>query len=284
MEIVANDAEAAFYEIPNDPDFKESCGPVPPLWHYTGASGFHGIVTSLGRLKATDVRFLNDASEVKYGLAIVKDVLRAAKMPSKELQSKVLSGVEDLSRKRVFVASLSTHSDMLSQWRFYADDAKGYCVRLRPRERWGVRNHDLGTCQWLLQCKYKPRQLRQRMLHRLRYNLTVASESPGLGDAWLIRQLVATAHRTAALAKQPMFAAENEWRIVVDHAAEDVCYDVRSGKLVPFILTLETEICEVLVGPGAGGAAAVDATRGFLAQHDIADVDVREWDAPYRGR
>ncbi len=50
-------------------------GEIPDLlWHYTGADGLLGIVTS-GQFRATDVFFFNDSSEVHSSLRLIEKTL-----------------------------------------------------------------------------------------------------------------------------------------------------------------------------------------------------------------
>lgn len=55
--------------------------PEPPgvLYHYTTVAGFLGILES-GSFRATDARFLNDSSELEFGIRYIKEevVLRSS--------------------------------------------------------------------------------------------------------------------------------------------------------------------------------------------------------------
>src|ERR1022692_1738264 len=47
--------------------------PLVPLYHYTGAEGALGIVSS-GEIWATDADYLNDPSEILYGRDLIRNV------------------------------------------------------------------------------------------------------------------------------------------------------------------------------------------------------------------
>lgn len=47
------------------------------LWHYTDAGGLQGILGG-DELWATDTRFLNDATEVHYGLDVAEEAMAVA--------------------------------------------------------------------------------------------------------------------------------------------------------------------------------------------------------------
>ena len=46
------------------------------LYHYTDSKGLLGIFET-GKLRATEARYLNDATELEYGLGLAEEVLAA---------------------------------------------------------------------------------------------------------------------------------------------------------------------------------------------------------------
>src|SRR6516164_4036522 len=53
----------------------------PTLYHYTTAQGLLGIMES-NRLWATNVRFLNDPSEIDYAICIIRESLGSVPLPA----------------------------------------------------------------------------------------------------------------------------------------------------------------------------------------------------------
>jgi hypothetical protein len=245
--------------------------PAPPIWHYTSADGFFGIVRDKGCLRATDVNFLNDASEVKYGLEVVTETIRK-ELPT-NMHEEVARDVAELLSKRMFVASFSKSCDLLSQWRFYADDGRGYCIRFDVSQRLAMVEIRPDTARLLVSCTYGPDELRSEVTKQCR-RIANATDRPSA--------LVRMARAAAVATKAPMFGEEKEVRIVVDHAAEYAFYHVRRGQLVPFVYTDPLTIAEVKVGPCAGKHAQ-EATLGFLRSEGMS-AEVGVWDAPYKGR
>jgi hypothetical protein len=113
--------------------------PIPEkLWHYTSIQGFHGIVTSK-RIFATDVRFLNDstelihAREIAHQLVAETDEFAANLFPARNYSKKAFelafeSGPLSADRLQVFVASFSEAEDQLSQWCGYSQGTSGVSV------------------------------------------------------------------------------------------------------------------------------------------------------------
>ncbi len=107
------------------------------LYHYTDAAGFIGIVQSR-KLRATDIRFLNDPDELRYAWDELLVALETAKTANPEysdayeaaLQAIAMTNAVDLavSEDRLFSVSFSELSDELGQWRSYAGDAKGVAL------------------------------------------------------------------------------------------------------------------------------------------------------------
>ena len=107
------------------------------LYHYASSGGFRGVIEH-NALWATDVRFLNDAQEVRYAWDEFQRVLadRVA-MPSPYQQAyqtelDVIASLKatdlDEMEFRVFATCLSELSDDVPQWRSYAADGHGVAL------------------------------------------------------------------------------------------------------------------------------------------------------------
>ncbi len=106
------------------------------LFHYTTAQGLKGIVEDKC-LWATAASYLNDASEIEYGCAILREVLANWEMSNGDddsLSTTVLSCLKPLfidsgsqldRATTIYVACFCTKSNLLSQWRAYGQ-AGGY--------------------------------------------------------------------------------------------------------------------------------------------------------------
>ena len=107
---------------------------VKLIHHYTTAEGLLGIISS-GKMFFTDTLYLNDASEVRYGLQVcwdaAFDILDDLKASSAETQ--VIMGALNANPPdyglNTYVACFCSSSDLLSQWRGYgAAGVGGYCL------------------------------------------------------------------------------------------------------------------------------------------------------------
>jgi len=101
------------------------------LYHYTTLEGLTGILGSTG-LWASDVRFVNDASELSYASALIGNEVVAAiseseaVRPHLHLHSEMANPFE--IGRRPFVACFCEEGDLLSQWRGYRAAESGFSL------------------------------------------------------------------------------------------------------------------------------------------------------------
>ena len=108
----------------------------PPalLYHYTDVAGLIGILNT-GSLRATNLRFMNDAKELSHAWELMRQVLTEAESKA-ELPAQV-ELVQELRRVTsvplggypdFYSVSFSADGDLLSQWRGYGSDGGGYAI------------------------------------------------------------------------------------------------------------------------------------------------------------
>lgn len=120
---------------------------TPPevLFHYTSSYGMRGILES-SRLWATNYRFLNDASEVAYGMGLFESIVKERlQNTSSEVISEFLG--RSLRTANAFdgmfdcyIACFCAQDDLLNQWQVYAESGGGYALGFKANEigrRWG---------------------------------------------------------------------------------------------------------------------------------------------------
>ena len=114
-------------------------GAPPPapklLYHYTTAAGLIGIIET-GEIWATNVFYLNDQSEIRYGKDILDSFLEQ-RFPDNRASGEAITnfvgllsgGPEALGDDmHAFVACFSEDPDSLSQWRGYANGTNGFAI------------------------------------------------------------------------------------------------------------------------------------------------------------
>lgn len=104
------------------------------IHHYTTAQGLLGIVNE-EKMWFTDILYLNDASEVSYGLEVCRDAAVAILTELGANQWQIQAIVGNMNSEppehglNTYVACFCGKHDLLSQWRGYgASGVGGYCL------------------------------------------------------------------------------------------------------------------------------------------------------------
>jgi hypothetical protein len=145
------------------------------LYHYTDAHGLVGIVDSpwrpyailkpeneighyrMAKLLASDVRFMNDTEELKFGTRLLRDRLEdAAVDPS--ISPEFRTAFADIAPYffpegildwpvGCFAACFCAKGDLLNQWRGYAGGTGGFALGL-DRDALETRSYSIGRDRW----------------------------------------------------------------------------------------------------------------------------------------
>lgn len=90
---------------------------MKPLFHYTSMDGLLGIV-GRSTLWATNIEYLNDASEYRHGAELIREVLNQLKQSaSGHLQEFVTAAIqppEFFGATDIFLTSLTEEGDLLT--------------------------------------------------------------------------------------------------------------------------------------------------------------------------
>jgi hypothetical protein len=207
------------------------------LFHYTNSSGMRGILES-SRLWATNYRFLNDASEVAYGMALFESIVQDRLTKSEnEVVSEFLGRTLRTANAfdgmfDCYIACFCERDDLLNQWRVYAGSGGGYALGLKAKEigrRWGELHP---TQDFLLRKVVYDADLQKRLISEVleltSLILSEATQAVSVSDANnLIARCCQFVRSEVAdylfCFKHPAFAVEEEWRLchIVSPGEED---------------------------------------------------------------
>jgi len=200
--------------------------PAPPrqLHHYTTLDGLVGI-TSTTSLWASDVRYLNDASELAYASDIISEIVaERVTAAGSEILRPVLPERRGFANvfeygRRPFVACFCEKDDLLSQWRGYRADKTGYSLGfdLGGPAQLPPRTH-------LRKVVYDADEQKRSVVNVVDVWLRTAESllldsSRGLSPEalfpypaiWALQESLAEHHLRF---KHPTFAEEREWRLI----------------------------------------------------------------------
>jgi hypothetical protein len=183
------------------------------LYHYTSALGLHGIL-SHKNLRASNVLFMNDASEVMYGRQLVARVLepRKNKIPIyNAFTGDNLLGLGD--NWHIYAACFCENGDLLSQWRGYGAKGDGYSVGM---SRSVLNALPCEPTQYVLFPVIYDTGIQNEMVKSaIDHAFSTVDKLKLTGEEWLVwwnevgRQLWTSSLRF----KNPVFEEEQEWRI-----------------------------------------------------------------------
>jgi hypothetical protein len=280
------------------------------LWHYTTTGGALGILQSRS-LRASDIRFLNDAQEYDLAVRTLRRVMREeTERDSVDLDVKLRERVEavldggdrpyqmsDAKEFGHFAACVSETEDDLGQWRGYADGG-GFALGF---DRSVLDAIATANGFRLVKCSYSTAEHVE--LLRKPFVSERDSMQPELEDHWhkaVNRAAAVLLDAFDALApqiKHQAFHAEAEWRIVRGPlpygATTAAVIRYRPGKSLP-VPYIELPLANrggaplircITIGPTPHPSLASTAIRHAAVASGLAEersLEVRVTRAPYR--
>jgi hypothetical protein len=272
------------------------------LFHYTSQAGLLGIVSS-NVLWATNALYLNDSSELDYGLTAAREKLRAVLNRSSAV-SELLRRTDRLLKlpillpdRNFYACCFCEESNLLSQWRAYADRGGGYAIGFETDDltRAGLKpnlslfpveygdcgpnaellTHDIGVvCEALDRCIGQWPADRDRLV-------SAASEDLKLAIIFRVLGL-----------KHPGFREEREWRILANFDSADLSLvRFRQGRtnLIPYVeLNLSDgasdrlPIREVVYGPTAHSELAFQSIVSLFKKFGFGPPSIWGSNIPFR--
>lgn len=114
------------------------------LYHYCSPATLLAVA-QYRTLRLSSVTSMNDSLELQWGVRLLADY--AEKKWADETKHVFSELLEAFSSRFGFLAScFSTEGDMLSQWRAYADDGRGFCIGFDPAAVASIPSRLLRVC------------------------------------------------------------------------------------------------------------------------------------------
>jgi hypothetical protein len=239
---------------------------------------------------ATDVLYMNDASEFVYSQGIIKDVISMYAEEHPEFAPhKFLFERDPLDTKlNVFAACFCRRGDVLSQWRTYANLGTGYAIEFSwQRLRYLFATNRLGRVEY--QEREQKRVLRQ-ILDYLTTDEALIQEADGHLYSKVAAELVNALFFVRAFLKAPAFREEHEWRIISYPKSDGHAESFRASKnmVLPYCeMPLvnpyqDLPITKVIIGPSQNPKAAERSLRRFLDSVEMKTVAIEASPIPLR--
>lgn len=270
------------------------------LFHYTDSAGLLGIIQS-ATLWATNVAFLNDSKEMRFGAKLLADMIEHEKVVlyrwvENGISSAELQRVEQLTYyfseryvpERVirgpYVVCFSRKGNDLGQWRGYAQ--AGYSIgfdrqellhagRADDPEKPTIRPVIYGDNAWDIMGKHAQRII--EFVKSIDGDRTLTNTD--------IHEVVRPIEEHIPYLKHGAFALEDEERLVIDQF-HNVKFRPSAIGIVPYLAVdvNVSAIREIVVGPGSNQDIRVNALEILLKTLlPHASVQIITSAVPFRG-
>ena len=289
------------------------------FYHYCSVDAFLGIIRD-GTFRLSNVWFMNDHKEVRwfYGMAleIIDDSLDKLKMEAgpSDAAKEYLETLKRLLEKRVdfdhvYCGCFSAKPDDLSQWRGYADEARGVAIGFDLDEISKLPANNPGVLR-RVEVEYAEQEQRKKaeaVIDEFRASTVSGYDDPLKHPRTQAWKAYYGLSRFAPRCKNPSFRSEAETRIVL-HPANDsnfrdpvrdylksvarfpsgqVEFRVRGERIIPYatIRIPRTSIKELVLGPRFERHENEAALSVVLAAHEVdpTGVKISRSTATYRG-
>jgi len=186
------------------------------LFHYTSAEGLIGIIDSRV-LWASDMLCLNDASEAEYATQMITDAVTGNLylLPAEHRQTFKESLISAFRVYTPFVACFCEDGDLLSQWRGYGGSGAGFALGFS--RSWLSCSAAVDDARFrLVRVVYSPIEQRSLIQEYLQGAAAVSGklEVSADGECWFWGIAAKAMADLVVAFKDPVFEAENEWRLV----------------------------------------------------------------------
>lgn len=279
--------------------------PPEVLYHYTDLTGANGIITGKS-LRMTKIQYLNDDSELKYGINMFRDAVQnvSREMPDSERKDFLKTTAQHLDsfvNTNVCVASFCEDGNLLSQWRAYGGSRSGIALgfsRESLRKILSAGSMNLWKCVYDTKSQYEI--IHNLIDHLLRSYDTILEYRNYCEDWGRLKQGLMTFFNTTFLRISPIlknghFREEREWRIITTPVdCRNNCYSAYvSNERVLQYLTLGFLISEdgqfdildeIVVGPCKDAYLVSDALSVLLLHNKYSYRSIRLSLIPYTGK
>jgi hypothetical protein len=286
------------------PAFAEHLQKPPPdfLHHYTSQDGLIGIIDS-SSLWASNVSYLNDATEFDLSLRLIQDSLSQAIQTSewevnhfatinperatsakkrKDEAGRLWRIAKRIDWSDICVICFCEDGDLLSQWRGYAVGSYGYSIAFIPsklKEMASESGFILG------QCIYDTNLQKEIIVEGLEYLLTKGEP----GERADIKEFAAII-RYGAFFKDPSFKEEREWRLVSTRVKK-TCFRKGKSMIIPYTsLPISSAkdfgIDHAIIGPCPHEKLSKLSVESILSERNIdafvesSAIPFRDWSRP----
>lgn len=275
------------------------------LYHYTSSQGLLGILGS-NNFWATNIQYCNDSSEVKYGSELIKEIineklLHVTNDHTKVFLERTLRGFNPFSNgfADIYITCFCEESNLLSQWRGYANNGGGYSIGINTHRALNVRDRNYFILK-VIYDEVLQRKLVSDSIDSIVQTFESCVTSTNAED--LIPSFCSFFTNNIGefliMFKHPNFSEEKEWRLVSiktslnrDEWINDIKFRLGGNKLIPYIeLSIvpfsginlgKLPLLNITFGPTLPPELTTKSLHLLLRKHDYHHIEVRSSNIPY---
>jgi len=274
------------------------------LYHYTTQGGLLGLMKSR-KIWATNILFLNDSKEFNHTIQLALELLRCDEtVIGQDLYKTVEHLFSEPQAPDVYVTSLTSMRDQLSQWRAYCPKLGGFNIGFETEKLQQVAGSQ-GVA--LVPCNYDLEEQKRIIRHSINitcdtFNQKADTNYNSVGE-FDIDSFLKLGGNTrlnyglqllliAPLFKHPKFIEENEFRFFFypqKGHLKDVCFREGASTIVPYVeidlamkATDPIPVTEIVVGPTPNQELSRKSIEKLLERNGIQACHVTLSEIPYR--
>lgn len=270
------------------------------LYHYTSIKSLLGIAESHS-IWASNIYYLNDSNEIIEACNVIQRIITTdiAKHPPniQDLLNQFNIWLKNfiLQPNYIFIFSLSTEKNLLSQWRSYTPHGKGVSLGFSAECINGIISNGHFN---LVECLYEEsdkKALMHGMINKLLESFGQRhSESfqgaQGQHFYSFFEEFKEDILKTLAIIKHSAFSEEKEWRIISpyfpSYTIPEIKFRKGSSILIPYIeisIKQDFPIEHVMLGPTEHTNLSMSSVSCFLSNKNLcknvssSTIPYREW-------
>lgn len=273
---------------------------VPILYHYTDTNGAMSILNK-NEFWATNIYFLNDSSELEYGLNIVDLNLEAfINTISDPTINKTLTHLRDgvqtfFRNSEFFLVSFCEDGDLLSQWRGYAKGTAGVSLGMAVDKIHPVVDPYGKINKIIYDPKIQNGIVKDSFDDLLTFAVNALKAVPVNFDLLTFtRRFMQLTGFFVSSFKHPSFSEEREWRLLIDNDSTPapslpIRFRSRNGVITPYVEcpignknAPNDYLSELIISPTSNQKLMVDSFQYYLTWLQFSNYKIRVSDIPYR--
>ena len=265
------------------------------IYHYCSVDTLYNIITKK-KLWLSDSSYMNDKEEVTWIDTLVFDALNELidAYPNEKKYSKIEEEYKKLEHKKHFIMCFSKEKDKLSQWRAYADDAKGVAIGfnancLKDREEL---SGQIGSEPPQSVTKQLGKDFVEYDENHIKNNFKNIIEKSESMDIQLIAFMI---KESSIIIKHPSFKEEEEVRFIYTpentsnqnsqtHLSSKKLFRSQKNEIIPYFTfdfkDFENFISEIVLGSKC--KLKKDDLQEFLVSEEFNDIKINYSFSSYR--